>query len=79
LHEQSGATGKVVFFTPDEFILKLRDWALEDPEGGETEKGKRRKQSINLDGSDLSVNERRRSEKEMLKTLEERMKANKSG
>ena len=35
----------VTCFLPDDFIRKLFDWAGDDPEGGATERGKRRKQT----------------------------------
>ena len=76
-YEQSGATGNVAFFTPNEFILKLNDWALEDPSGAKVEREKPRPQSISLDASGRPEGERQRREKDMLRTLAEAMKRKK--
>src|SRR5581483_469713 len=65
---------KVGFYTPAEFISKLFDWAAEDPAGGIAEKGKPRKRPIALNASQLSDEERRLREKEMLEALKRTMK-----
>jgi hypothetical protein len=65
---------KIGFYVPEEFILKLYDWAADDPEGGAVERGKPRKQKIALVASQLSENERKQREKEMLEALRKAMK-----
>ena len=59
---------------PEELISKLNERAMDDPEGGKIERGKPRKQKIALDAGQLSENERRQCEKEMLETLRKAMK-----
>lgn len=76
-YQQTSSGGNVSFFTPDEFILKLHDWALEDPSGAKIEKEKPRPQSISLDAPGRPEGERQRREKDMLKTLAEAMKRKK--
>jgi hypothetical protein len=34
---------RVAFYSPEEFVSKLHEWALDDPAGGVTEKGKLRR------------------------------------
>lgn len=58
---------RVGFYSPEEFISKLYDWATDDPEGGNLERGKLRKRPITLA-------EQRQNEKMMLAEIEERMK-----
>jgi len=65
---------KIGFYVPEEFISKLYDWAADDPEGGAVERGKPRKQKIALVASQLSENERKQREKEMLEALRKAMK-----
>lgn len=68
----------VGYYLPDEFISLLQDKAIEDPEGGQMEKGKRRKRNIALGASQLSESERRQREKKMLEEIADEMKRKKS-
>jgi hypothetical protein len=68
---------KVTFYAPDEFISKLNEWACDDPQGAEVERGKPRKRKISIAGSLLSDEERRATEKGMLQHIKEAMKQNK--
>lgn len=65
---------RVGFYLPDEFISKLADWAVDDPEGGAIEQGKPRKRSIRLGAAALTEADRRQQENEWLKEMERRMK-----
>jgi len=65
---------KVGFYVPDEFILKLFDWATEDPEGVVIERGKPRRRKIALNTVQLTDGERRQREDDMLSSLAEAMK-----
>lgn len=67
-------TQLVGFYTPAEFILKLNDWALEEPADGKSGRGKPRKRKIALSVPTLSEEERSRREVEMLRQLAEAMK-----
>jgi len=63
----------VGFYSPEEFISKLHDWALDDPDGGKIERGKPRKRKIEFTTS-MTEEERRKRENEMLKKLAQAMK-----
>jgi len=65
--------GMVGFYSPEEFISKLHDWALDDPDGGKIERGKPRKRKIEFTTS-MTEEERRKRENEMLKKLAQAMK-----
>jgi len=65
---------KVGFYSPEEFISKIHDWALDDPDGGTAEQGKPRKRKIVLHPVHLTDAERRQREADMLKSLTEAMK-----
>lgn len=65
---------KVGFYSPEEFISKLYEWAADDPAGGIAERSKRSKQKIDLGGGPLSEPERRQREKEWLEQIRRRMK-----
>jgi len=65
---------RVGFYLPEEFISKLYDWAMEDPEGAVLERGKPRKRTIALNTAQLTEGERRQREDDMLKSLAEAMK-----
>jgi len=65
----------VEFYSPTEFISKLHDWALDDPEGATLERGKPRKRQISFDAAPLSDAERRQLEKELLESLKQAMKS----
>jgi hypothetical protein len=69
--EQLARTG---FYTPEEFVSKLYDWAMNDPEGGEAERGKRRKRKIALEAGQLTQAEREQQQEDMLKAIAEAMK-----
>jgi hypothetical protein len=65
---------RVGFYLPEEFISKLYDWAMDDPEGGVMEKGKPKKRKIAFNIAQLTGIERKQREDEMLKGLAEAMK-----
>jgi hypothetical protein len=65
---------RVGFYSPEEFVSKLHDWAMDDPGGGILEKGKPRKRKIVFDTSQLTEAERKQREEDMLKALTEAMK-----
>lgn len=65
---------KVGFYSPEEFISKLYDWATDDPQGGLTEKGKPKKRKISFDAANLTGAELKQREDDMLKALVEAMK-----
>ena len=58
---------------PDECSATLREWANADPIGGKKERANARKK-VNFTFSDLTNEDRREKEKEMLRTLSETMK-----
>ncbi|MEJ0091324.1 MAG: type IV secretion system DNA-binding domain-containing protein [Limisphaerales bacterium] len=64
----------VGFYTSPEFIAKLQDMAADDPDGGMPEKGKPRKRKIDFASAQLTEEERKRREAEMLKSLARAMK-----
>jgi hypothetical protein len=65
---------RVGFYLPEEFISRLYDWAMDDPEGGVLEKGKPKKRKIVFNIAQLTGIERKQREDEMLKSLVEVMK-----
>ncbi len=70
----SDAGGQTVgWYSPDEFISKLYDWAMADPAGAALEQGKPRKRKIALHPVPLTDGERRAREDEMLKALAQAM------
>ena len=64
----------VGFYSPEKFISKLHEWAMADPEGGTLEKGKPRKRKIAFNATQLTDEERRQRENELLKSLAQVMK-----
>ena len=64
---------KVDFFTPDELIAKLFEWAAADAEGGHIEKGKPKKQKFSFSAGGMTEAERQEREKEMLEKIRQRM------
>jgi hypothetical protein len=64
----------VAFYSPEEFISQLHDWAMSDPAGGTTEKGKPRRRLIDLSAAGLTEDERRQREADMLKSLADLMR-----
>jgi len=64
----------VAFYSPEEFISKLHDWALNDPAGGATEKGKPHRRVIDLNAPGLTEAERKQREEDMLKSLTDLMR-----
>jgi hypothetical protein len=67
-------TKNVGFYSPEEFMVKLSDWALDDPEGGIAEKKKPHKNpNLNLMSNPLTEEERRENEKKMLEELKRKM------
>jgi len=68
-------TKNVGFYSPEEFMTKLSDWALEDPEGGAAEKKNPHKNpNVNLSSHPLTDEERKANEKKMLEELKKKMK-----
>jgi hypothetical protein len=63
----------VNYFLPDEFTAALREWAEADPVGGKKERAKPRKQKVRFESGELTSEERREKEKQMLRTLTESM------
>jgi len=79
IRQDLAATGDnteiVGFYSPDEFMSKLSDWALDDPEGGiEEMKNPHRNTSVDLKSGSLTEAELKRNEKMMLDELKQRMK-----
>ena len=71
---ESGDMAEMVgFYSPSEFISRLHQWATADPEGGTTERGKLRKQPIDLATGPLSEMERKTNEKKWLANIAKRM------
>ena len=70
----SGDLADVVgFYTPSEFIQALCQWAAADPAGGTNERGKLRKQPIDLTAGPLSDAERKANEKRWLVNIAKKM------
>jgi hypothetical protein len=65
---------RVGFYLPEEFISKLYDWAMDDPDGAVAERGKPNKRKIAFDTVQMTDSERRQREADMLKSLAEVMK-----
>jgi hypothetical protein len=65
---------KVGFYSPNELISKLREWAVSDAAGGAIERGKPRKQMISLAHDAMTENERKERERAMLNRIAEAMK-----
>lgn len=65
------------FYSPEEFLSCLFEWASSDPAGGEIERAKPRKQDIDLGSSKMSESERQGRERSMLADLAATMKENK--
>jgi DNA helicase HerA-like ATPase len=63
----------VNYFLPDELTAALREWAEADPVGGKKERAKPRKQKVRFESGELTSEERREKEKQMLRTLTESM------
>ena len=73
------AANRVGYYGPEEFITHLFDRAAADPTGGETEKGKPRKQTFHFNSHDLTPKERQEIHAEMLKRLAATMRAKREG
>jgi hypothetical protein len=69
---------RVGYYLCDEFLTTLHDWAIEDPSGGQLEKGKLQKQKIGLGASQMTEIEREQQRKKMLQQIAENMKRKKS-
>jgi hypothetical protein len=69
---------KVGFYSPEDFIALLREWAEAEPEAGRREKAKRRKQEIKLESGNLTEDERRARERALLEQIARAMKRGKS-
>jgi hypothetical protein len=68
--EAGGVTvDSIGFYSPSEFITKLFDWAQDDPEGGEVEKAKPKKQPIDFTAGKLTADELELRQEKMLKKL----------
>ena len=65
---------KVAYYSPEEFIAKLHDWAMEDPGGGAIERGKPRKRQF--DFTQKTAEQRASEEAKLRKNLAETMKRN---
>ena len=65
---------KVGFYTPQEFITQLFNWAADDPEGGAIERGQPQKRRDMQNSSQLSDEERRQRHKEELEKLTKALK-----
>ena len=68
---------KVRFLLPEELVAQLDKWARLDPEGGEVERAKPRKQKLQLQDPNMIEAQRRQREKEMLDELARTMKKKK--
>jgi len=68
---------RVGYYLTDEFLSVIQDWAEQDPEGAQTEKGKPRKKKIDLGASGMTEDERRQRENDMLKRITDAMKKRK--
>jgi hypothetical protein len=68
-------TKNVGFYSPEEFMSKFSDWALDHPEGGVAEKQNPHKNpNGDLSAHPLTDEERRVNEKKMLEELKKKMK-----
>ncbi len=78
IREALGDTGhpstRVGFYSPEDFISKLYDWAADDSGSGNLERRKLRKQKIALDAGPISESERKAREKWMLDEICKAMK-----
>lgn len=70
----SSDSERVGYYLPNEFAIQLSEWATGDPVGGAAEKLKPRKRKITLDCGELSPEQRRQREDEMIQQLAEEMK-----
>ena len=68
-------TERIGFYSPEQFMSQLSDWALNDPEGGKAEKNNpHRNLSLNLLSGALTEAERKQNEKMMLDALKQKLK-----
>jgi hypothetical protein len=67
---------KVGFYSPDEFLDQLSDWALDDLEGGAVERAKPRKQEIDFNPSPEKLAQRDAEQRAMLADLKNMMARN---
>jgi hypothetical protein len=79
IRKDLAATGEkaetVGFYSPEEFMSKLTDWALDDPAGGIAErKNPHRNPSLNLISGPLTETEQKQNEQSMLDALKKKMK-----
>jgi len=65
---------KVAYYSPEEFISMLHDWAMEDPGGGAIERSKPRKRQF--DFTQKTAEQRISEEAKLRKKLAETMKRN---
>jgi hypothetical protein len=70
---------KVGFYSPDEFISKLNEWAMEDPDGGAVEREKPRKQPIVFDEEPITLEEQQQREAYLLAALKQALKPKTAG
>ena len=77
IQEALGRTGgeNIGYYSPEEFISMLHNWAMEDPGGAAIEKSKPRKRQIQFGNIQLNDEERRQLESELLKSLAQAMKS----
>ena len=64
---------KVGFYSPDEFLGQLSDWALDDLEGGAVERAKPKKQEIDFHPSPEKLAQRDEEQQAMLADLKNMM------
>jgi hypothetical protein len=65
---------KVGFYTPDEFVAKLFEWAADDPAGAAAERKKPHKQGLGLATAQMTEAARKEDEREMLRKIAAAMK-----
>jgi hypothetical protein len=76
-----GASGEkpetVGFYSPEEFMSKLTDWAMDDPAGGiEEKKNPHKNPKLNLNSGLLTQAEQKQNEKMLLESLKQKLKRN---
>jgi hypothetical protein len=74
LEERGSSADTVGFYSPSEFNSQLFDWAADDPNGGEIEKAKPKKQPIDFNAGKLSKTELEINMQKMLEKLKNALK-----
>ena len=67
---------KVGFYTPDEFVAKLLDWAMDDPAGGAAERQKPHKLESVMAPIQMTAEERKADQREKLRRIAAAMEKN---